>query len=104
MEVLPLRLWGVGVCWLAVHVLQVNGNFLMTTYEFKKSGTLDTAHDKHQEIRCGMRCNLDDGCQGYMVSSDQQDPCSLIFENSIEVEVGSNEVYYKLIKEAKLGK
>ena len=103
MEVHPLRLWGVGFCWLAVLFLQVNGNFVMTTYELKKSGTLDTARDKHQEIRCGMRCNLDDGCQGYMVSSDEQDPCSLIFEHSVEVEVGSNEVFYKL-KEARSGK
>ena len=97
MGALTLSLWGVfGLFLLTFSILEINAGFVMSMYEVKKSGILAPTHDKHQEIRCGMRCNLDDSCQGYMVSSDQQDPCSLIYENSVDVEVGSNEAYYKL--------
>ena len=88
----------VGIFLFVVFMLPETANcsFIMKTYEVKKSGTLDTDHDKHQEIRCGMRCNLDDDCQGYMMSSSEQDPCSLIYEDSVDVEIGSKEVFYKL--------
>ena len=97
MGALTLSLWGVfGLFLLTFSILEINAGFVMSTYKVKTSGILAPAHDKHQEIRCGMRCNLDDSCQGYMMSSSEQDPCSFIYENSVDVEVGSNEAYYKL--------
>ena len=53
------------------------------------------ASELHLVIRCGIKCNLEQYCQGFVISPAEADPCILLFENSTNLETAGGEVFYK---------
>ena len=53
------------------------------------------ASERHLVIRCGVKCNLEQFCQGFVISPPEADPCILLFENATNLETAGDEVFYK---------
>ena len=60
--------------------------------------TIGIASERHLVISCGVKCNLEQFCQGFVISPAEADPCILLFENSTNLETAGNEVFYKEIE------
>ena len=57
--------------------------------------TSRTAPESHLVLRCGMKCNLEEFCKGFLISSAEADPCILLFEHLDNSATVGNEVFCK---------
>ena len=77
------------MCFKLIEAMQSQGTFPYYVETSRITSEL------HLVIRCGMKCNLEQYCQGFVISSAKADPCILLFENSTNLETAGNEVFHK---------
>ena len=80
------------VILMSFKFIEAKQNQAMFTYY---AATNKTSSELHLAIRCGMKCNLEKRCQGFVISSGKTDSCSLQLEHFKNLETAGNEDFHE---------